>query len=345
MDLRPLTDAELLSRLNALAAQERESVADVVEHLAELERRDRVADTGFATLFDYCTKRLRYSEGGAFARIRAARASLMSPRVIDDLRSGAVSLEAVRSLAAVMTPENGGRLLDLASGATSRQVQSLVTALSPAAAPEREVIRVVAAAAPAAGAQVIPEPSRVRLTFTADGAILKALDELRNLRRHAHPEGRLEDLLPEAIRLSIRAFTPRSKRLGSAPKPDKRRRSRRIPAAVKAQVWERDGGRCVFIGPEGTRCESTSFIQFDHIVPWSQGGPSTPANLRLLCRPHNLRLARRCFGGKVPERGGGVLKTTPPHAQAGTSAIGSPTASAQPNRHESVTDPQAAPPL
>jgi hypothetical protein len=40
-----------------------------------------------------------------------------------------------------------------------------------------------------------------------------------------------------------------------------------------------------------------------------------------------------------------VLSTTPAHAQAGTSAIGSPTASAQPNRHESVTDPQAAPPL
>lgn len=315
MDLRPLTDAELLSRLHALAAQERESVADVVEHLAELERRDCVADTGCGTLFDYCRRILGYSEQAALARARAAHAALQTPRVLDDLRSGRVHLDALMRLAPLL-PAEGERLLDLAAGATSRQVQSLVAGIRQESPVERDVIRGVSAPPPGDDA-VIPHPARLRLSFTADEALVRMLERLRGLRRQRFPEGRLEDILKEAVEAWLARCEPRRRGRPPARAPgEEKKRSRRIPAAVRAFVWERDGGRCAYVSPEGVRCERTELIQFDHIVPWSKGGPSIAENLRLLCRPHNLRLARRAFGGLVPKKRVQVCSNIPAHGSA-----------------------------
>ena len=43
---------------------------------------------------------------------------------------------------------------------------------------------------------------------------------------------------------------------------------RAIPAAVRRQVWQRDGGGCSYVDPQtGRRCNSTHLIEIDHIVP------------------------------------------------------------------------------
>ena len=73
--------------------------------------------------------------------------------------------------------------------------------------------------------------------------------------------------------------------------------SRAIPAAVKLEVWVRDGGRCQFRLENGELCGSTHRLQFDHVRPVALGGESTADNLRLacsLCRErHNEHYADR----------------------------------------------------
>ena len=60
--------------------------------------------------------------------------------------------------------------------------------------------------------------------------------------------------------------------------------SRAIPAAVKRQVWRRDGGRCSYLDRgTGRRCNSRHLIEIDHILPYALGGGADPGNLRLLC--------------------------------------------------------------
>jgi 5-methylcytosine-specific restriction endonuclease McrA len=49
-----------------------------------------------------------------------------------------------------------------------------------------------------------------------------------------------------------------------------------IPDDVKLLVWQRDQGRC-------TKCGSNIELQFDHVIPVSLGGASTPENLQILC--------------------------------------------------------------
>ena len=73
---------------------------------------------------------------------------------------------------------------------------------------------------------------------------------------------------------------------------------RAISAGVRRQVWQRDGGRCSYVGPQtGRRCNSTHLIEIDHIVPHALGGGADPGNLRLLCRAHHRH---RHAQGRLP---------------------------------------------
>ncbi|MEM1416383.1 MAG: hypothetical protein AAGH15_15850 [Myxococcota bacterium] len=78
--------------------------------------------------------------------------------------------------------------------------------------------------------------------------------------------------------------------------------SRRAPAAVVREVWERDGARCTYVAPGGRRCAETACLELDHAMPWAKGGPSTTANLRLRCRTHNQLAADRSFGSGFMDR-------------------------------------------
>jgi len=65
------------------------------------------------------------------------------------------------------------------------------------------------------------------------------------------------------------------------------RTTRHIPAAIRREVFERDGHRCTYEGPTGRRCDSTHDLQLDHIHPWGCGGATKAENLRVLCSTHN----------------------------------------------------------
>jgi len=61
-------------------------------------------------------------------------------------------------------------------------------------------------------------------------------------------------------------------------------------------VWERDQGRCSFVGTGGRRCDARRFLEFDHVEPVARGGRATIDGMRLRCRAHNQYEAERAFG-------------------------------------------------
>jgi len=56
-----------------------------------------------------------------------------------------------------------------------------------------------------------------------------------------------------------------------------------VPGHIKAEVMRRDQGRCCMCGYQDP------YIEFDHIIPRSKGGPNTVGNIQLLCRGCNRR--------------------------------------------------------
>jgi hypothetical protein len=65
---------------------------------------------------------------------------------------------------------------------------------------------------------------------------------------------------------------------------------------VKRAVWQRDGGRCTFVGESGRRCEAKRGLEFDHVTEYARGGEATVDGIRLRCRGHNQLTAERTFG-------------------------------------------------
>ena len=93
-----------------------------------------------------------------------------------------------------------------------------------------------------------------------------------------------EELTPEDVRALLitrqrlqRSRINRAKTLADSPATTREKALRTaLPDDVKLLVWQRDLGRCV-------KCGSMSELQFDHIIPFSLGGASTPENLQILC--------------------------------------------------------------
>jgi len=59
-----------------------------------------------------------------------------------------------------------------------------------------------------------------------------------------------------------------------------------IPEDIRMYVWRRDNGKCV-------QCGSNRLLEFDHVIPVSEGGSSTERNLQLLCSVCNKKKSNK----------------------------------------------------
>ncbi len=173
-----------------------------------------------------------------------------------------------------------------------------------------------------------------RLHITVSKRFVEKLEAARAVLSHAHPSGRVADILEAALDVVLardarrkRVITPRSssrtahrRKRGGKHTTTRARASRdggvgrsgertpskshrpAIPAAVRRAVWERDQGRCQYPLATGGICGATMRLQIDHVEPVARGGQSTLENTRLVCQPHNLEAARAAFGSAFMAR-------------------------------------------
>lgn len=138
-----------------------------------------------------------------------------------------------------------------------------------------------------------------RLHLTVSRRFLDKLEAAKSLRSHAQPRASAADVLEAALDLLLAREAKRKK--AAAARPARRPRlsaTDRVTAAVRREVWVRDQGRCQWPLEAGGVCGSTYRVEVDHVHHRGRGGASTPANLRLLCGPHNAESARRAYGAK-----------------------------------------------
>jgi hypothetical protein len=140
-------------------------------------------------------------------------------------------------------------------------------------------------------------PQRFAVQFTFGQTAHDKLRHAQALLGHALPSGDIAEVLERALDALIVKLEKQKFAATGKPRPQTSGASaRRIPAAVKRAVWERDGGRCTFVGEQNRRCESRTLLEYDHVLPVARGGRSEAGNLRLRCRAHNQHEAERAFG-------------------------------------------------
>jgi hypothetical protein len=319
-----ISDPELLALMPDLVRAERGSVADVIEHLVEIDRRRLYLDQACSSLTCYCIERLGYSEDEASKRVRVARLASRFPRVLDELAVGAIHMTGLFLLAHYLTEENYERLMTLARGKPRSEIERLIAAEFPKPdVPDRicplpDQMTSAVLTSPGTGATATPtapscpgtgrapaqrgrlEPlsaSSFRVQFTASAELAKKIEQARELLSHALPGGDLGALFERALDALIERETKR--RLGAG-KPRKRRPladgSRHVPVDVARLIWDRDDGQCTFTDEHGRRCTERRHLTIEHRQPYALGGPPTADNLCLLCAPHNAHNARKVFG-------------------------------------------------
>ena len=157
-------------------------------------------------------------------------------------------------------------------------------------------------------------PARYKVQFTASAALKDKIERLQALMRPCVPDGDLAKIVEAAVtekleRLEARRFGRTSRRRKDLSGTDTTPCSRKVPAAVRRAVHERDEGRCRFVDEQGRRCTARARLELHHRQPFALGGDHSPGNIATLCRVHNRYLAEVDFGRKAIEsrRGSGAL--------------------------------------
>ena len=324
-DVTGYTNSRLEHDLSAHTVEERERTALILAEIAEFSHRKLYAPAGFSSMHAYCVGRLGFTDDAAYNRIHAARAARRFPVLFEAIADGRLSVTAVRMLAPHLKSENLKELVAVATRKTKRQLRRELIRRFGAAAVEPTVIeqrdrpqaarieQLVPERVPEAPARLdalvpeqVPEPAaqqpvdpleHFRLHVTIEGATYDKLRRAQQLLGHAVPSGQVAAVLDRALDALIEQLEKRKFAATARPRRTAKGspNQRHIPADVRRRVRERDKG-CTFPKPTGELCGSRHRLEYDHIVPFSEGGEATVENIQLRCSAHNQLEAERRLG-------------------------------------------------
>jgi len=295
----------VVKKLETLAKVERRISVKILHHLIEVERGRIHLDMGYASLFVFLTKHLKYSDGSAYRRIEAMKILRDVPDLGQRITVGAISVTVAAEISRIVkikkikNPEEKLALVEQFSWKNKREVEKEIARIAPREA-RPEKLR-----------EINSEESSLELTINKE--LREKLERLKALLSHKNPSlkmsGVLEIISDMALKQLEKNTSPKSEAASKvasakneiinshATSPEiarasnKQKRSRYIPTKTKRIIFQRARHQCEFTTPNNKRCESKHFLEVDHKHSYSQGGSSHPQNLQLLCRQHNQRKA------------------------------------------------------
>jgi len=178
--LGSLSDEQLLTHTDSIVVEDRRLTLRLLVHLHAIEERRLYLTRGYGSMFDYCTKHLRFCEPAAVRRIRTARCLALFPQLCTLFEAGDVSLTTVSMIARFLTPENAADLTARIRGKSKREVEGIIAELEPRARLIPDAVR----------AYVVPVPVREKVTVSGDGKKSSTVEELTSDDRRAGDPGK-----------------------------------------------------------------------------------------------------------------------------------------------------------
>jgi hypothetical protein len=205
MNLKSVSDSELLKATKLLACEEKKIGIEVLHHLREIDARKLFASLGFSSLFLYCTQELKYSEGGAYRRIAAMRLLRDVPEYEEKLQCGAVSVATLSQVQSFLVQEKRQQkktdskeekleLLEKVEGMSSQQTERVLATISPQAVrPEK--------------ARAINE-EETEIRFTVHRELMQKIEKLQDLMGHQGRTQTYAGLFEELVNMGLNKLEP-----------------------------------------------------------------------------------------------------------------------------------------
>jgi 5-methylcytosine-specific restriction endonuclease McrA len=267
MNLNHLTDDQLIKDSILLADRERSLLSEILWHLKEIDNRRLYSDLRCSSLFDYCVKVMKYSEGQASRRVSACRMLIAMPEIISDIKMGELNLTQLNQAKnffdeeEIQNTKEKKEVLEKLKGKTTRETEKILWGLKKESSPRR-----------------------VNLYLLEQ--TVESLEKLKALKAHSCPD--MDSLIMKMSQEVNKLWDPtivlrnRKKTAGD---------SRYVQVGLKAKIWKNDKGKC-------SNCDSIFALEVDHLRPYAVGGKTKEENLRLLCRSCNQRKSLVYFGKK-----------------------------------------------
>jgi hypothetical protein len=289
---------EIRDRLNVLAREERRICKELVEILCAAMDSRSWLEFGYSSLFDWLTRGYGYSPAAAMRRIEAARLVRAVPVASEVLGVAAMAQVqgAIRAQEKVgpVSVEKRAEAVNAVAGANQKEAEKILVELFPATAEKakREVHRPL-------------EGGAVRHSMNLSAEASENLKRAKEMLSHILPGGSDAEVLAYVLNFFLEKKDPLRQPAASGAEP---------MSSVKRtrQLVQKSGGECSYRDPRtGVKCASRYQIQIDHIKPRALGGGDDSANLRTLCRQHNLYEAEQVFGKASISRFRRVISTKP----------------------------------
>ena len=310
MNLKNVSNEVLLLRTENLVHTERKIMHLVLIHILEIMDRKLYADLGYDSMYTMITKKFGYSEPSALRRIDAAKLLKKVPEVADRINSGALNLSQAVQLQKCLASEamkgesvsetRTHEILEKLENCNGFETKQLLAQEFNMPLKVQEIIR--------------PQKDEsVRLETTFTKVEFEELKNAKSLLSHIVHSGSWAEVITVMARkfnqpkvgkaasesasksTSIKGFAtePKGSKSESELAPSKITNRPHVSVHLKRKLYAEAQGCCQYQSLDGTRCGSKFQIQIDHVTPVTWGGKSSPENLRLLCRTHNLFAARQ----------------------------------------------------
>lgn len=267
MNLKHLTDKQLLNDTKKLAYEVRKTTTILLHHIREVDTRKLFSDLGYQSLFYYVVHELGFAEASAVRRIKAARLLNEMPEIEKKIESGDLTLSNLSKAVDTFQQKNitdHELKKDVIAAIENTSARNCEKTLSEIIVPNNLPIEPVR----------IFHPIHINMT---DETYTK-FEEVRGLL--AHRRLNRDEMFAKIFEITSEQLKKEKFKTNSKLAPASSD-TRYIPAGLKKAVAERDK-KCV-------KCGSIYALEVNHIIPFALGGKTELNNLNLLCFNCNQR--------------------------------------------------------
>lgn len=272
-----LQDFELNEKIKSLARQERELTQEILEHVAEVDRRKLYLAMSYPSLFEYLVREIGYSEGSAQRRIDAARLLQRIPEISNHIHSGSISLSQISKMQKIC------RQIKRTSGdAIQVSVQKeVLEKLQNQGAKQTDLIlaREFQIEIAVEEKKQIQSDESVRVEVTFSKEEMQVIGKAQAILSHK-TGGNIKATLLEMANQIIKAQVPKNRPAATVA-------VQTTTPRLRKEILHRDRSCQYKDHKSGRICGSKYFLEVDHVQPRYVGGTNTAKNLRTLCSAHN----------------------------------------------------------